>query len=69
MPTFFEKHTATFHQANIVNGQVETLPFLSAAQVLVTLLESLGTAFSPVRSDIQGNINVFLAHLENQSSL
>ncbi|KAJ3310344.1 hypothetical protein HDV04_005095 [Boothiomyces sp. JEL0838] len=54
--TFFDQNPASFKDANLINGEVETIPFLNSVEVLVKLLDSLGSAFSPVRSDIQGNV-------------
>ena len=36
--TFFDTHPASFNSCNISNDQVETLPFLAAAEVLAQLL-------------------------------
>lgn len=36
--TFFDTHPASFHTCSILNDQVETLPFLAAAEVLAQLL-------------------------------
>lgn len=62
--TFFDTHPASFNSCNISNDQVETLPFLAAAEVLAQILETLGTAFSPVKSDIQGNITKIKARYD-----
>ncbi|KAJ3306468.1 hypothetical protein HDV03_005078 [Kappamyces sp. JEL0829] len=58
--TFFDTHPASYGSGSVNiqgNNEVETLPFLAASEVLVQLLDTLGSAFSPVKSDIQGNIN------------
>jgi hypothetical protein len=67
--TFFDTHTEKFQDAKIIDGKVETKPFLDASSVLVILLEGLGSAFSPVKSDIQGNVNVKIFHVENNEEI
>ena len=64
MPTFFDEHKGSFGACQITAGGLDTVAFLNAAEVLVVLLgnenlivDSLGAAFSPVKSDISGNIS------------
>lgn len=45
--TFFDTISGSFVTVPVTNGQIETLPFLNAAESLAKLMESLGAAFSP----------------------
>ena len=60
MPSFFDEHKGTFAECQITSGGLDTVAFLNAAEVLVVLLESMGAAFGPVKSDISGNIAVII---------
>lgn len=39
------------------DGRVETVPFLTSCSEIVKVFDLLGTAFKPVKSDVQGNID------------
>ncbi|XP_030024743.1 glycolipid transfer protein [Manduca sexta] len=41
----------------VVNGKINIVSFLEAADDLVSLIERLGTVFAPVKFDMQGNID------------
>ncbi len=50
---------ASFKQVTLVNQtEIPVDSFLEATETLIRILESLGTAVSPVKSDMQGNVNV-----------
>ncbi|KAJ3042586.1 hypothetical protein HDV00_007121 [Rhizophlyctis rosea] len=40
------------------NDYIETVPFLEASEELIRLFDTMGSAFGPVKSDIQGNVTV-----------
>ncbi|KAJ2995270.1 hypothetical protein HDV02_000925 [Globomyces sp. JEL0801] len=54
--TFFDQNTDSFVTIQLLNNEIPTLPFLTASETLVKLLDTMGSAFGPVRSDISGNI-------------
>ncbi|XP_075969407.1 glycolipid transfer protein-like [Anticarsia gemmatalis] len=42
---------------SVINGRINIVEYLAAASDLITLLERFGTIFTPVRIDLQGNID------------
>lgn len=65
--SFFDKNPQRFPIPS-GTGEIDPTTFLSSCQVLVKLLESLGSAFSPVRSDIDGNIKKLNTRLVSHPS-
>jgi len=43
------------------DGRVPTKPFLEACDVIVHFFDALGTLFSPVKHDVQGNVNKLIS--------
>ncbi|GFY53463.1 glycolipid transfer protein [Trichonephila inaurata madagascariensis] len=41
----------------VEDGKIEFVPFIEASKGIVKFVELLGTLFTPVRQDVQGNIN------------
>ena len=56
--TAFDKMIKSFADVEIINDQIDAMGFLDATESLVVILESLGSAFGPVKSDILGNVKV-----------
>lgn len=58
MTTAFDSMSKSFNDVEITNDNIDALGFLEATESLVIILESLGSAFGPVKSDILGNVKV-----------
>jgi hypothetical protein len=58
MATVFDNMTKSFKDVVVTNDQIDAAGFLEATESLVVILDSLGTAFGPVKSDILGNVKV-----------
>lgn len=58
MTTAFDTMAKSFQDVLVTNDQIDAVGFLEATESLVVILESLGTAFGPVKSDILGNVKV-----------
>ncbi|KAI8921878.1 hypothetical protein PhCBS80983_g01672 [Powellomyces hirtus] len=57
MPEFFETMQRSYVDVPVgANDYIEVQPFLEATESLTKLFDSMGTAFSPVKSDLLGNI-------------
>ncbi|KAJ3022961.1 hypothetical protein HKX48_004719 [Thoreauomyces humboldtii] len=57
MPDFFESMQRSYVDVPVgTNDYIEVLPFLQATESLTKLFDSMGTAFTPVKSDLLGNI-------------
>ncbi|KAL2913688.1 hypothetical protein HK105_206848 [Polyrhizophydium stewartii] len=58
MATFFDSLPRQFSDVNVLAAEsgIETLPFLQASEGLTRMFDTLGSAFSVVKSDVQGNI-------------
>ncbi|TPX72355.1 hypothetical protein SpCBS45565_g00439 [Spizellomyces sp. 'palustris'] len=57
MPDFFETMQRSYVDVPIgANDYVEVQSFLEATESLTKLFDSMGAAFTPVKSDLQGNI-------------
>lgn len=68
MATYFEQHAVTYIHVPIdANGGINTEKFLEATESMIKLFDVLnGTAFSPVKSDMTGNVNkIRTRYLEN----
>lgn len=50
------------HFPPVINGRINVLEFLAAASDLVALVERLGTVFTPVKIDMQGNVDKIVKH-------
>jgi Glycolipid transfer protein (GLTP) len=55
--TFFDTIPSSFVDVPVKDSQIETVPFLDSVEVLAKLMESLGSAFSVVKNDMQGNVD------------
>ncbi|KAK2155580.1 hypothetical protein LSH36_236g02033 [Paralvinella palmiformis] len=55
MATFFAKISPNFSPPD-ENGNIDTETFLKAGKQIVPIFDVLGTAFMPVKSDVEGNI-------------
>ncbi|KAI9103314.1 glycolipid transfer protein domain-containing protein [Phlyctochytrium arcticum] len=57
MPDFFETMSRSYVDVPVgTNEHIDTIPFLEATDSLTKLFDSMGAAFGPVKSDLQGNI-------------
>ncbi|XP_062572325.1 glycolipid transfer protein-like [Saccostrea cucullata] len=54
--TFFSKDNVKHFEVPGDDGKISTLPLLEAARGVVEMVSAFGKAFSPVKSDINGNI-------------
>jgi hypothetical protein len=64
--SFFDTNPQKFPTP--VATKISPQAFLSASQVLLKILETLGSAFSPVRSDIDGNLKKLTVRLDSHPS-
>ncbi|KAI8904704.1 glycolipid transfer protein domain-containing protein [Gorgonomyces haynaldii] len=62
--TFFDSISRSYAQVQVNNKNINTVEFLEATEQLVKLLGELGTAFTPVKSDIQGNVDKIRARYQ-----
>lgn len=46
------------------NGKIETVKFIDASIEVIGILESFGTLFTPVVSDMKGNVSQLKAHFD-----
>jgi hypothetical protein len=58
MTTAFDSMAKSFTDVAVTNDQIDAIGFLEATESLVVILESLGSAFGPVKSDMLGNVKV-----------
>ncbi|XP_061197210.1 glycolipid transfer protein-like [Saccostrea echinata] len=54
--TFFSKDNVKHFEVPGDDGKINTLPLLEAARGVVEMVSAFGKAFTPVKSDINGNI-------------
>lgn len=63
MTTAFDTMAKSFADVAVINDQIDAFGFLEATESLVVILESLGSAFGPVKSDILGNVKTVRTQL------
>jgi len=56
--TFFNQEDSAFFPSLINDGKIPVVPFLKASTHFGNFFSVLGTPFTPVKSDILGNIKV-----------
>ncbi|KAI9017537.1 glycolipid transfer protein domain-containing protein [Gaertneriomyces semiglobifer] len=58
MAAFFETMQRSYVDVPLgANDYVDTVTFLEATESLIKIFDSMGAAFGPVKSDLQGNVN------------
>jgi len=66
---FFPPVTEAWKKAQVKDGDVPCTAFLEAAEAFIPLFDRLGTVFSPVKSDVGGNVTKLkAAHAKNPTA-
>lgn len=50
-----------------INGKIETVAFIEAANEIIGIIESFGKLFTPVVMDMRGNVDNLLAHYQKDA--
>ncbi|EPZ30794.1 Glycolipid transfer protein domain-containing protein [Rozella allomycis CSF55] len=70
MSTFFDKVPRKFQDVSVIDQKIKAAEFLEASSGLVQLFDILGsTAFSPVKSDMNGNISKIRKFLDENTGV